>query len=182
MRVRVVLAAFARLSLRRSRHRSASPPATGDVRTPDVKPPRAGAEAGGRRALRRGSEASHRGDTERPFDIGARHDDERYLIHIIVNALIETDGRDGTVWIEYSGCAKVERRVAGRRVTIGNGVWTDWPDDILGPRAFRHVEHTAELPGDARINPRIRARARHKGANRGGLRARCSTLRSGHPA
>ena len=43
-------------------------------RTPDVQP--SGVEVNGRRTLRRGSEASHRGDTERPCGMGARHNDE----------------------------------------------------------------------------------------------------------
>ena len=43
-------------------------------RTSDVQP--SGVKASGWRALRRGSEAGHRGDTQRPFDMGARHNDE----------------------------------------------------------------------------------------------------------
>ena len=79
------------------------------------------------------------------------------LIHAIAGALIETHGQDGTEWIECGGRAKVERGVAGRRAAIEDGAWTDRPEDILVLRARRHVEHTVELAGDARIEPRIRA-------------------------
>ena len=40
---------------------------------------------------------------------------------------------------------------------LGDGAWTDRPEGILVPRALRHVEHTVELAGDARTEPRIRA-------------------------
>ena len=43
------------------------------------------------------------------------------------------------------------------RSAIGDGAWTDRPEDILVLPALRHVEHTVELAGDARIEPRIRA-------------------------
>ena len=79
------------------------------------------------------------------------------LIHAIADALIETHGRDGTVWLECGGRAQVERGVAGWRAAIGDGAWTDRPEDILVLRALRHVENTVELAGDARIEPRIRA-------------------------
>ena len=79
------------------------------------------------------------------------------LIHAIADALIETHGQDGTEWLECGGRAKVERGVAGWRAAIGGGAWTDRPEDILVLRALRHVEHTVELAGDARIEPRIRA-------------------------
>ena len=79
------------------------------------------------------------------------------LIHAIADALIETHGQDGTEWLECGGRAKVERGVAGWRAAIGDGAWTDRPEDILVLRALRHVEHTVELAGDARIEPRIRA-------------------------
>ena len=78
------------------------------------------------------------------------------LIHAIADALIETHGQDGTEWLECGGRAKVERGVAGWRAAIGGGAWTDRPEDILVLRALRHVEHTVELAGDARIEPRIR--------------------------
>ena len=55
------------------------------------------------------------------------------------------------------GRAKVERGIAGWRAAIGDRAWTDRPEDILVLRALRHVEHTVELAGDARIEPRIRA-------------------------
>ena len=71
------------------------------------------------------------------------------LIHAIADALIGTHGQDGTEWLE--------RGVAGWRAAIGHGAWTDRPEDILVLRALRHVEHTVELAGDARIEPRIRA-------------------------
>ena len=79
------------------------------------------------------------------------------LIHAIADALIETYGQDGTEWLECGGRAKVERGVGGRRVATGDGVWTDRPEDILVLRALRHVEHTVELAGDARFEPRVRA-------------------------
>ena len=79
------------------------------------------------------------------------------LIHAIADVLIETHGQDGTEWIECGGRAKVERGVAGWRAAIGDRAWTDRPEDILVLRALRHVEHTVELAGDARIEPRIRA-------------------------
>ena len=80
-----------------------------------------------------------------------------YLIHAIADILIEAHGQDGTEWLQCGGRAKVERGVAGRRAAIGDGAWTDRPEDILVLRALRHVEHTVELAGDARIEPRIRA-------------------------
>ena len=79
------------------------------------------------------------------------------LIHAIADALIETHGQDGTEWLECGGRAKVERGVAGGRAAIEDGAWTDRPEDTLVLRALRHVEHTVELAGDARIEPRIRA-------------------------
>ena len=95
------------------------------------------------------------------------------LIHAIADALIETYGQDGTEWLECGGRAKVERGVAGWRAVIGDGAWTDRPEDILVLRALRHVDHTVELAGDARIEPRIRALVdedRH--GRRGGAKAR----------
>ena len=92
------------------------------------------------------------------------------LIHAIADALIEAHGQDGTEWLERGGRAKVARGVADRRAAIGDGAWTDRPEDTLVPRALRHVEHTVELAGDARIEPRIRAlvdedrRGRRRGA------------------
>ena len=55
--------------------------------------------------------------------------------------------------------AKVEHGVTGGRTAIEDStwIWTDRPEDILVLRALRHVEHTVELTGDARIEPRIRA-------------------------
>ena len=79
------------------------------------------------------------------------------LIHAIADALIETHGQDGTEWLECGGRAKVERGVAGWRAAIGDGAWIDRPEDIFVLRALRHVEHTVELAGDARIEPRIQA-------------------------
>ena len=80
------------------------------------------------------------------------------LIHAIADALIETHGQDGTEWLECRGRARVERGVAGWSAAIEDGAWTDRPEDTVVPRAFRHVEHTVELAGDARIEPLIRAR------------------------
>lgn len=37
------------------------------------------------------------------------------------------------------------------------GTWTDRPEDILVLWALRHVEHTVEFAGNARIEPRIHA-------------------------
>ena len=79
------------------------------------------------------------------------------LIHAIAGVLIETHGQDGTEWFECGGHATVERGVAGWRAAIGDGAWTDRPEDILVLRALPHVEHTVGLAGDARIEPRIRA-------------------------
>ena len=78
-------------------------------------------------------------------------------IHAIADALIETHGQDGTEWLKCGGRAKVERGVAGWRAAIGDGALTDRPEDIFVLRAPRHVEHTVELAGDARIEPRIPA-------------------------
>ena len=80
-----------------------------------------------------------------------------HLIHAITDALFDAHGQDGTVWLECGGLAEVERGVAGWRAAIGDGAWTDRPEDILVLRALRHVEHTVELAGDARIELRIRA-------------------------
>ena len=74
------------------------------------------------------------------------------LIHAIADALIKAHGQDRTEWFECGGRTKVERGVAGRRAAIGDGVWTDRPEDILALRALRHVEHTVELAGDARVD------------------------------
>ena len=52
---------------------------------------------------------------------------------------------------------RVERGVASWRAAIGDGPWTDRSQDILVLPAHRHVEHTAKLAGDARIERRIRA-------------------------
>ena len=96
-----------------------------------------------------------------------------HLIHAIVDALIETHGEDAIDWLEGEGRAAVERGVAGWRAAIAEGAWIDRPADILVLRALRHVEHTVELEGDARIEPRIRALAdedRH--GRRPGARAR----------
>ena len=79
------------------------------------------------------------------------------LIHASADALIETHGQDGTEWLECGGRAKVEGGVAGWRAAIEGGAWTDRPEDILVLQALRHVEHTVELAGDARIEPRTRA-------------------------
>ena len=76
------------------------------------------------------------------------------LIHAIADALIETHGRDRRVWFKCGGRAKVERGVAGWRATIRDGARTDRPEDILVLRALQHVEHTVELAGDTRIEPR----------------------------
>ena len=46
------------------------------------------------------------------------------------------------------------RRLAGRN---RGRRWTGRPEVTLVLRALRHVEHTVELAGDARIKPRIRA-------------------------
>ena len=43
------------------------------------------------------------------------------LIHAIADALIETHGQDGTVWLQCGGRAKVERGAAGWRAAIGDG-------------------------------------------------------------
>ena len=115
------------------------------------------------------------------------------LIHAIADALIKAHGQDRTEWFECGGRAKVERGVAGWRAAIEDGAWIDRPEDILVLRALRHVEHTVELAGDARIEPpRIRAlvnedwhgrrRAAKARIGGGGLRARCSTLHYSHSA
>ena len=51
----------------------------------------------------------------------------------------------------------VEGGGAGWRAAIGDGVWTDRPEDILVLWVLRHLEHAVEFSGDARIEPRIRA-------------------------
>ena len=79
------------------------------------------------------------------------------LIHAIADALIETRGQDGTEGLRCGGRAKIERGVAGWRAAIGDGAWTDRPEDTLVLRALQRLEHTGELAGDARIEPRIRA-------------------------
>ena len=78
-------------------------------------------------------------------------------IDAIADALIGTRGQDRTEWLECGGRAEVERGGAGWRVAIGDGAWTDRPEDTLVLRALRHVEHTVELAGDPRVEPRIRA-------------------------
>ena len=80
-----------------------------------------------------------------------------HLIHAIADALIEAHGEDATEWLECGGRAAVERGVAGWRAAIAEGAWIDRPEDLLVLRALRHVEHTVELAGGARIEARIRA-------------------------
>jgi len=80
-----------------------------------------------------------------------------HLIHTIADALIEAHGEDATEWLEGGGRAEVERSVAGWRAAIAEGAWIDRPEDILVLRALRHVEHTVEVAGGARIEARIRA-------------------------
>ena len=80
-----------------------------------------------------------------------------HLIHAIADALIEAHGEDATEWLEGGGRAEVERGVAGWRAAVAEGAWIDRPEDILVLRALRHVEHTIELAGGARIEARIRA-------------------------
>jgi len=82
-----------------------------------------------------------------------------HLVHAIADALIEAHGEDATEWLECGGRAEVERCVAGWRATIAEGAWIDRPEDVLVLRALRHVEHTVELEGGARIEARIRALA-----------------------
>jgi len=82
-----------------------------------------------------------------------------HLVHAIADALIETHGEDVIDWLEGEGRAAVERGVAGWRAAIAEGAWIDRPADLLVLRALRHVEHTVELEGDARIEARIRALA-----------------------
>ena len=79
------------------------------------------------------------------------------LVHAIADALIEAHGRDATEWLECGGREAVERGVAGWRETIEEGAWIHEPEDILVPRALRHVEHTVEHADDPRIETRIRA-------------------------
>ena len=79
------------------------------------------------------------------------------LLHTIADALIEAHGQDTTEWLECGGRAAVELGVAGWRAAIEEGAWIHEPEDILVLRALRHVEHTVELAGDARIEARIRA-------------------------
>ena len=79
------------------------------------------------------------------------------LIHAIADALIEAHGQDATEWLECGGRATVERGLAGWRAAITNRAWIDRPEDILVLRALRHVEHTVELAGGARIEARIRS-------------------------
>ena len=78
-------------------------------------------------------------------------------IDAIADALIGTRGQDRTEWLECGGRAEVDRGVAGWWAAIEDGAWTDRPEDTLVLRALRHVKLTAELVGDARIEPRIRA-------------------------
>ena len=79
------------------------------------------------------------------------------LIHAIADALIEAHGQDATEWLECGGRAAVERGLAGWRAAITNRAWVDRPEDILVLRALRHVEHTVEFAGGARIEARIRS-------------------------
>ena len=79
------------------------------------------------------------------------------LIHAIADALIEAHGQDATEWLECGGRAAVERGLAGWRAAITNRAWVDRPEDILVLRAHRHVEHTVEFAGGARIEARIRS-------------------------
>ena len=72
-------------------------------------------------------------------------------------ALIEAHGQDATEWLECGGRAAVERGLAGWRDAIAHGAWVDRPEDILVLRALRHVEHTVEFAGGARIEARIRS-------------------------
>ena len=90
------------------------------------------------------------------------------LIHAIADALIKAHGQDRTEWFECGGRAKVERGVAGWRAAIEDGAWIDRPEDILVLRALRHVEHTVELAGDARIEPRASARSSTRTGTDGG--------------
>ena len=78
------------------------------------------------------------------------------LIHAIADALIEAHGQDATEWLECGGRATVERGLAVWRASIANGAWVDRPEDILVLRVLRHVEHTVEFAGGARIEARIR--------------------------
>ena len=82
-----------------------------------------------------------------------------HLVHAIADALIEVHGEDAIDWLEGEGRAAVERGVADWRAAIAEGAWIDRPADLLVLRALRHVEHTVELEGDARIEARIRALA-----------------------
>ena len=104
-----------------------------------------------------GSEASHRGNTEQLLDMRTRHDDE-HQPHPCHRRRPHRDTRPG--WDRVArvrgpckGRAR-RRRLAGRnrgrrldRLARGHP-----PPD----RALRHVEHTMELAGDARIELRIR--------------------------
>ena len=80
-----------------------------------------------------------------------------HLIHAIADALIEAHGQDATEWLECGGRAAVARGVAGWHAVIAAGAWLHAPEDLLVLRALRHVEHTVELQGDARIEARLRA-------------------------
>jgi len=80
-----------------------------------------------------------------------------HLIHAIADALIEAHDEDATEWLECGGRAEVEGGVAGWCAAIVEGAWIDRPEDILVLRALRHIEHTVELAGGARIEARIRA-------------------------
>ena len=102
---------------------------------------------------------SHQGDTERGFTPERNMTTNANLIHAITDALIEAYGQDATEWLECGGRAAVERDLARWRAAIANGAWIDWPEDILVLRALRHIEHTVELAGCARIESRIRALA-----------------------
>ena len=81
------------------------------------------------------------------------------LIHAITDALIEAHGQDATEWLDCGGRAAVERDFARWRAAIADGAWIDRPEDILVLRALRHIEHTVEFAGCARIETRIRALA-----------------------
>ena len=81
------------------------------------------------------------------------------LIHAITDALIEAHGQDATEWLDCGGRTAVEHDFARWRAAIADGAWIDRPEDILVLRALRHIEHTVEFAGCARIDTRIRALA-----------------------
>ena len=157
------LAALADSWLYHSEHRNVPRPATRDIR-PTCSRPESKRAGGG--ALRRGSEANHRGDTQRPFDMRARHDDEHQLhpCHRRRPHLDARPGWDGGDRVrgpckDRARCPRLAGRNRGRRLRL------DRPrsEDIRVLQALRqveplrHVEHTVELAGDACIEPRIRA-------------------------